>query len=320
MVAAHAAAEAPGTVKAFYCDHFVLPLPPGHRFPMAKYARLRERVAQAAPALGIELVEPDEATIADLERAHEPEYVRRVHAGQLTAAEQRRIGFPWSPAMVSRSRRSSGGTIGALRAALAGDGVGVNLAGGTHHAFAAQGNGYCVFNDTVVAARHAQAAGLARRLLVIDLDVHQGDGTAAICARDDSIYTLSLHGERNYPATKQASDLDVPLRDGCGDDEYLAALAKALAVAVPAARADAAIFLAGADPYAGDRLGHLALSREGLAARDRLVFATCRRHHLPVAVTMAGGYAEDVDEIVGIHFATVAAAAAGAAAWSGPRA
>ncbi|HET7845449.1 MAG TPA: histone deacetylase [Xanthomonadales bacterium] len=306
-------------MKAYYCDHFVLPLPAGHRFPMAKYARLRARVAQAAPTLGIELVEPEEAGIDDLERAHDRDYVRRVSDGGLSPAEVRRIGFPWSPAMVSRSRRSSGGTIGALRAALAGDGVGVNLAGGTHHAFANQGGGYCVFNDTVVAARHVQAHGLARRLLVIDLDVHQGDGTAAICAGDDSIWTLSLHGERNYPATKQRSDLDVPLRDGCGDDEYLAALAGALAIAVPAARADAAIFLAGADPYAGDRLGHLALSREGLAARDRLVFDTCRSHHLPVAVTMAGGYAEDVDEIVGIHFATVAAAAASAAAWAGSR-
>lgn len=175
-----------------------------------------------------------------------------------------------------------------------------------------------MFNDTVVAARHVQAAGLARRLLVVDLDVHQGDGTAAICAGDDSIYTLSLHGERNYPATKQRSDLDVPLRDGCGDDEYLTALSHALAIAIPAARADAVVFLAGADPYAGDRLGHLSLSREGLAERDRLVFDNCRRHHLPVAVTMAGGYAEDVDEIVAIHFATVAAAAACASAWHGP--
>jgi len=305
-------------VKAYYCDHFVLPLPPGHRFPMAKYARLRACVAQAAPALGIELFEPEEASIADLERAHDREYVERVIAGELSHGEVRRIGFPWSHDMVSRSRRSSGGTIGALRAALAGDGVAVNLAGGTHHAFAGHGGGYCVFNDTVVAARNVQAAGLAGRVLVIDLDVHQGDGTAAICAGDDSIYTLSLHGERNYPATKQRSDLDVPLRDGCGDAEYLAALADALAIAFPAARADAAIFLAGADPYAGDRLGHLALSREGLAARDLLVFAACRRHHLPVAVTMAGGYAEDVGEIVAIHFATVAAAAASAAEWARP--
>ena len=305
-------------MKAFYCDHFVLPLPEGHRFPMAKYARLRARVADEGPALGIELVEPAAATRDDLERAHDAVYVDRVIAGELTANEQRRIGFPWSAAMVERSRRSAGGTIGALRAALAGDGVAVNLAGGTHHAFADHGGGYCVFNDTVVAARHVQAAGLARRLVVIDLDVHQGDGTAAICADDPSIFTLSLHGERNYPATKQRSDLDVPLPDGCGDEQYLAALAAALATALPAARADAAVYLAGADPYAGDRLGHLALSREGLAARDRLVFATLRRHHLPVAVTMAGGYAEDVDDIVAIHFATVAEAAASAACGAPP--
>lgn len=305
-------------MKAFYCDHFVLPLPEGHRFPMAKYARLRARVAGAGQALGIELVEPGPATREDLVRAHDAGYVDRVVAGELTATEQRKIGFPWSAAMVERSRRSAGGTIGALRAAIAGDGVAVNLAGGTHHAFADHGGGYCVFNDTVIAARHAQAAGLARRLLVVDLDVHQGDGTAAICADDPSIFTLSLHGERNYPATKQRSDLDVPLPDGCGDAQYLDALAAALATALPAARADAVVYLAGADPFAGDRLGHLALSREGLAARDRLVFETLRRHHLPVAVTMAGGYAEDVDDIVAIHFATVAAAAASAAAGKSP--
>ena len=302
-------------MKAFYCHHFVLPLPAEHSFPMAKYARLHASVQAAAPALGIELVEPAAATDDDLHRAHDRAYVQAMAAGDVDATTMRRIGFPWSTAMVERSRRSSGGTIGALRAALAGDGVGVNLAGGTHHAGPARGGGYCVFNDAVVAARHAQHHGLARRLLVIDLDVHHGDGTAALCAGDPTIYTFSMHGDRGYPAVKPASDLDVPLPDGTGDAGYLDALAAHLPQAIAAAGAEAAIYLAGADPYVGDRLGRLALTKAGLAERDRQVLAACRRHGLPVAVCMAGGYAPDVEDIVDIHEATVRRAAAEAAAW-----
>jgi len=297
-------------VQAWYCHHFVLPLPAGHRFPMVKYRRLYERVAAEGGALGITLREPAPASIEALSRAHDRRYVERVVAGALESAELRRIGFPWSPAMVERSRRSSGGTMAALEAAILGDAVAVNLAGGTHHAYADRGGGYCVFNDSVVAARHVQSLGIAARLIVIDLDVHQGNGTAAICAADPSIYTFSMHAARNYPAVKEASDLDVALPDGCDDRRYLDTLAAALPRAIAESRADAAIYLAGADPYRGDRLGFLALSKSGLALRDRMVFEACARHDLPLAVTMAGGYAEDVEDIVDIHLATVRGAAA----------
>lgn len=277
---------------------------------MAKYARLHERVAAMAPALGIRLHEPPAAADEDLLRAHEPGYVRAMAEGTADAAMMRRIGFPWSAAMVERSRRSSGGTLMALRAALEGEGVAVNLAGGTHHAGPARGGGYCVFNDAAVAARHVQAHGLARRVLVVDLDVHQGNGTAEICAGDDSIFTFSMHAARNYPAVKPSSNLDVALPDGTGDAAYLDALAAHLPQAIARANADAVVYLAGADPFQGDRLGYLALSKPGLAERDRQVLDACHRHGLPLAVCMAGGYAPDVGDIVDIHEATVRQAAA----------
>ncbi len=297
-------------MKVFYCHHFVLPLPEGHRFPMAKYARLHERVAECAERWGITMHVPEAAGIEDLLRAHAPDYVARVIEGRLDATALRRIGFPWSPEMVERSRRSSGATMAALRDAIAGGGIAINLAGGTHHAFADRGGGYCVFNDTVVAARYVQALGLARRVLVIDLDVHHGDGTAAICRDDPSIFTFSMHAARNYPAIKPEGDLDVPLPDGTDDAAYLDALAAHLPRAMSRARADAVIYLAGADPYAGDRLGLLALSKAGLAERDRHVLRACREAGLPVAVTMAGGYAPEVDDIVDIHWQTVRVAVA----------
>jgi acetoin utilization deacetylase AcuC-like enzyme len=297
-------------MQAFSCVQFELPLPDGHAFPMSKYRRLHLAVAERAAAWGIELREPAAATDADLLRVHCPDYVRRMDTGAVSAAEMRRIGFPWSPAMVARSRRSSGATIAALRAAIAGDGVGVNLAGGTHHAGFDRGGGYCVFNDSVVAARHVQSAGLARRVLVIDLDAHQGNGTAALCADDPTIYTYSMHAAKIYPAVKPPSDLDVALPAGTGDADYLDALATTLPRAIAQARADAAIYLAGADPFAGDRLGGLALSFAGLAERDRQVFAACARAGLPVAASMAGGYAPDPDDIVAIHLQTVRLAAA----------
>jgi acetoin utilization deacetylase AcuC-like enzyme len=304
-------------MHAYYCHHFVLPLPEGHRFPMAKYARLHERLQAHAAGLGLHLAVPGPASLDDLLRVHDAGYVGRMLEGTMADAELRRIGFPWSPQMVERSRRSSGATIAALRRALAGDGVAVNLAGGTHHAGPARGGGYCVFNDAAVAARHAQAHRLARRLLVIDLDVHHGDGTAAIFHGDDSVYTLSVHAARNYPAVKPAGDLDVALPDATGDAAYLDALAPALVQAIARSGADAAIYLAGADPYAGDRLGLLALSKPGLRARDAMVFQACRRAGLPVAVAMAGGYAEDVEDIVDIHEATVLEALAAFRSWPG---
>lgn len=296
-------------MKAFYCDHFVLPLPAGHSFPMDKYRLLHERVALNALAWGVQLLEPPAATDDDLLRVHCPDYVGRMLAGTATGQEMRRIGFPWSASMVERSRRSSGGTIMALRSALAGDGIAVNLAGGTHHAGFDRGGGYCVFNDSVVAARHAQQHGLARRLLVVDLDVHQGNGTAALCAGDETVFTFSMHGEKNYPAVKPSSDLDVALPNGCDDARYLDALAANLPLAFDRARADAVLYLAGADPFAGDRLGLLGLSKPGLAERDRQVLSACRKRGLPVAVSMAGGYAPEIADIVDIHARTVSWAA-----------
>lgn len=285
-------------------DAFVLPLPPGHRFPMAKYARLRERVtAFAAERIRV----APSATDAELARAHAPEYVRAVVDDRLDAAALRRIGFPWSAAMVERSRRSAGATIAACRSALAG-GVGINLAGGTHHAHRAYGAGYCVFNDVAVAIQAVRAEGLARRALVVDLDVHQGDGTAAIFAADADITTLSMHGRRNFPFRKAASTFDAELDDGTGDDEYLGTLAALLPRALARARPSFAVYLAGADPFLGDRLGRLALSKTALADRDRYVFDTLAAAGVPVAVAMAGGYADDIDDIVDIHCATVALA------------
>jgi acetoin utilization deacetylase AcuC-like enzyme len=296
-------------MKAWYCHQFVLPLPPGHRFPMAKYARLHERLQAQAAALGLSLHEPPEASLEDLLRVHHADYVRRVLDGGLSEHEQRRIGFPWSPAMPLRSRRVSGATTAALRAAILGDGIGINLAGGTHHAFADHGAGYCVFNDSVVAARHVQAHGLARKVLVVDLDVHHGNGTAALAAGDDSLFAFSMHAAKNYPAVKPAGDLDVALADGTGDAEYLDLLARHLPQAISRARPDCVVYLAGADPWHGDRLGHLALSKAGLAERDRQVVDACARAGLPLAISMAGGYAEDVEDIVDIHEATVRVAA-----------
>lgn len=295
-------------MKIYYTDRFVLPLPAGHRFPMAKYAMLRERVHGAGLA-GIEALRiPDAASDQELLRAHDADYLMRVFEGALTQSEIRRIGFPWTPEMVERSRRSSGATIAACRAALA-EGVAVNLAGGTHHAFRDHGAGYCVFNDSAVAALAMQADGLARRLVVIDCDVHQGDGTAAILAHDTSVFTFSIHGEKNFPFRKEASDLDIELADGTGDDEYLVALEKGICHALSAAQPDLAIYLAGADPYQDDRLGRLALTAKGLELRDRMVLQFCRDAGVPVAIAMAGGYARRIEDTVDIHFATVRVAA-----------
>lgn len=290
-------------MRVYYCDRFVLPLPAEHRFPMAKYRLLRERIATAA-GMHIELLEPPSATLDDLLQVHCPDYVERVLVHGLSAQEQRRIGLPWSPALAERARRVSGATIAALRAALE-DGLALSLAGGTHHAHRDHGAGYCVFNDSVVAARHVQRHRGVRRVLVVDLDVHHGDGTAALTRDDPSIYTYSMHAARNYPAVKPPSDLDVALPDGTGDAEYLNRLAATLPRAIAAASADCAIYLAGADPYHGDRLGFLALSKAGLRERDRYTLKTLRDAGLPVAITMAGGYAEALDDLVDIHYATV---------------
>lgn len=287
---------------AWYADHFVLPLPDTHRFPMDKYRRLRERVAAELP--DVVLCEPPAATDAELGRAHDPAYIARAARGELSTPEIRVIGFPWSPQMIERSRRSAGATMAACRAALR-DGISVNLAGGTHHAKFASGASYCVFNDAAVATRMLQAECGIARVAIVDLDVHQGDGTAEILGRADDAFTLSLHGEHNFPFRKERSHLDVALPDGTGDAAYLAALDDGLAVMTRRFDPQFVIYLAGADPYAGDRLGRLKLGKTGLAARDTRVFDYCQQRNLPLAVTMAGGYAENIDDIVDIHFATV---------------
>jgi acetoin utilization deacetylase AcuC-like enzyme len=273
---------------------------------MSKYARLRARVLEGDLA-GVAHVAPP-AGDADIVRAHCPAYLGRVVGGTLSPAEQRAIGFPWTPQMVERSRRTSGATVAAARAALA-DGVAVNLAGGTHHAFRDRGEGFCVLNDSAIAARALQAAELVERVVVIDCDVHQGNGTAAIFRDDPTVFTFSIHGANNFPFAKEASDLDVELADGTGDREYLAALGRGLDEALAGARPDLAIYLAGADPYYDDRLGRLALTKQGLLERDRLVLEMCDRAGVPVAVTMAGGYAQDIDDTVEIHCNTVETAA-----------
>ena len=290
-------------VKLFYTDHFVLPLPDEHPFPMSKYRLLRERIVAADWARDCELLVPDAATDDELQLAHCEDYIERVVRGQLTDKEVKRIGFPWSSELVQRSRRSTGATIAAARAASR-DGVSANLAGGTHHAFRDRGEGYCVFNDVAVAARVMQRDGASMSILIVDCDVHQGNGTAEIFAGDPSVTTFSMHGLRNYPLKKTASDLDIALPNGTGDQEYLSRLELALARLLRAPY-DFVFYLAGADPYEKDRLGRLALSKEGLRHRDEIVLSRCREMRLPVAIVMAGGYAEDVDEIVDIHATTI---------------
>ena len=295
-------------MNAFYSDTFVLPLPAGHRFPMEKYALLRERVAECGIIAADKLHIPPAASDTQLLRAHTADYIERMERGLLTPQEVRRIGFPWTPGMVERSRRSSGATIEACLAALR-DGYAANLAGGTHHACSDHGEGFCIFNDSAVAARELQARGLVQRVLVIDCDVHQGNGTAEITRGDDSIFTFSIHGEKNFPFRKEQSDLDIGLGDGAGDAMYLAALEGGLMEAIERSHADLAIYLAGADPYEDDKLGRLALTKAGLAARDRLVFDFCEQAGLPVAITMAGGYARTIADTVDIQAATIAEAA-----------
>jgi acetoin utilization deacetylase AcuC-like enzyme len=295
-------------VKLWYADHFVLPLPPGHRFPMEKYSRLRERLMASGHFAPDDFRVPDALDDATLARAHTPEYIRNVVAGTLPPAEQRRIGFPWSPQMVERSRRSAGATLAACRTALA-EGCSANLAGGTHHAGRDYGSGFCVFNDAAVATRTLQAEGRVRTVAIVDCDVHQGDGTAHILGRDPDVWTLSLHGERNFPFRKQRSHRDIALPDGAGDAQYLPLLDDALHELFERITPELVIYLAGADPFEGDRLGRLALSQPGLAQRDALVLATCQRHGVPVAIAMAGGYGHDIDDTVAIHATTLLTAA-----------
>lgn len=293
-------------MKAYYSDHFVLPLPAGHRFPMAKYGLLRERLARELPQVALQ--EAPRASDGELALVHAPAYIASLEQGTISPAAMHEIGFPWSAAMMERSRRSAGATVAATRMALH-EGVAANLAGGTHHAYGEKGGGFCVFNDAAVAARLMQAEwGRQQRhalhVAIIDLDVHQGNGTAHIFQQDDSVFTLSLHGERNFPFRKENSDLDVALPDGCGDEPYLQALETAIEELQHRFEPGLVIYLAGADPFEGDRLGRLNLSYDGLEARDRRVFDWCWQRRIPLAFAMAGGYGVKSDETVQVQFNT----------------
>jgi len=291
-------------MSIFYTDIFVLPLPETHKFPMSKYALLRERVAQDHRFAEQDLQVPPVASDVQILLAHTENYLSRLKSGELTYKEIRRIGFPWSPQMVERSRRSTGATISAVESALF-CGLGINLAGGTHHAFRDRGEGYCVFNDSLVAARCWQARGKVNRVLIIDADVHQGNGSAAIAAGDDSVFTFSIHGEKNFPYYKEISDLDMALPDGVGDEAYLEMLKRGVRESIERSRPDLVMYLAGADPFEKDRFGRLKITKAGLMERDRIVFEYCRSAGLPLTISMAGGYAPHVHDTVDIHFATV---------------
>jgi acetoin utilization deacetylase AcuC-like enzyme len=290
-------------VRAFFCDTYEVPLPPGHRFPLPKYRLLRERLVAEGVLSAHELEESGLIDRPSLLLAHTPEYLDAVFSGTLCAADQRTLGFSWTEALVRRSRASVFGTVAAARAALR-DGMAGNLAGGTHHAYPDRGTGFCVFNDIAVAARTLQREGLIDRALVVDLDVHQGDGTAAIFAGDESVFTFSMHGAKNFPFRKQRSSLDVELPDGCQDPEYLAALERHLPAALQSARADIVFFLAGVDPLEHDQLGRLKLSRAGLGRRDRMVASAARERGLPLVLTLGGGYARPIGLSVEAHLGT----------------
>lgn len=290
-------------MKVFYCDQFVLPLPPAHRFPMDKYRRLRDRIQQWNNG-EFELCVPAAATAEQLALAHSETYIQRVFDGALDRRQLRALGFPWSERLVERSRRSVGATIEACRAAMAA-GAAASLAGGTHHAFADRPQGFCVFNDAAVALRSMQQEGRLKRGMVVDCDVHQGNGTAAIFRDDPSVYTFSIHGRNNFPHQKEHSDLDIALPDGVEDRVYLRALDGGLQKSFAAARPELVVYIAGADPYAQDRWGRMAITKAGLAERDRTVYRYCHQWQAPAVVVMAGGYATDIDDVVDIHFESV---------------
>jgi acetoin utilization deacetylase AcuC-like enzyme len=296
---AHPANELADMRCAYHPDYFVA-LPPTHPFPMAKYPLLFEQLRRDGLLDPGEVIEPGEAGLTDLRLVHDQGYLDRLALGTLDSAALRKIGVPWSPALWRRSRLATQGTLEAARAALE-DGLAANLAGGTHHAFKAHGEGFCLLNDVAVAIRVLQRDGRVRRALVIDLDVHQGNGTAAIFAGDPDVFTFSMHGERNYPLQKMRSTLDVGLADGIGDDEYLELLVRHLDDVLAAFRPDLVFYLAGVDPARGDRYGRLALSDDGIARRDRHVLETCRGRGLPLVITIAGGYAPTPARTAELH-------------------
>jgi acetoin utilization deacetylase AcuC-like enzyme len=295
-------------LHAWSSAKYTFPLPEGHRFPIAKYALLRERVLAEGIVTSDRMHDPARVARQDLLLVHTADYVDRFTGGRLTSEEERRLGFPWSESLVERSYRATGGTSEAARHAIE-HGIAMNLAGGTHHAFPDHGEGFCVFNDVAVAIRALQRDDRISRAAIIDLDVHQGNGTHAIFSTDDSVFTFSMHGGRNYPFRKVAGRLDVELADRTGDDEYLTALTSVLPRVLADARADLVVYLAGADPHERDRLGRLSLTFDGLARRDSIVLDLCREVGLPVVVTIAGGYGTRIEETVDVHVATARIAA-----------
>jgi acetoin utilization deacetylase AcuC-like enzyme len=304
-------------MQVFYATQFVLPLPPGHRFPMGKYQLLRDRLAAELPSILLMQAEP--ATDGELALVHTPAYVQAISDGTVDPKVMREIGFPWSLAMADRARRSVGATVSACRAAFR-DGIAANIAGGTHHAYADKGGGFCVFNDAAVATRlmqaeHARRSRTALKVAIVDLDVHQGNGTARIFQGDPGVFTLSLHGQKNFPFRKEASDLDVDLPDGTGDEAYLHALERALEELAHRFDPGLVIYLAGADPHEGDRLGRLKLTWDGLESRDRRVFDWAWQRGVPLAFAMAGGYGHRMEDTVQVQINTFAAAVGYAARW-----
>ena len=292
-------------MNIYYSDPFTFPLPPQHSFPAEKYRLLRARVERWPAATGVDLLLAPRATEEELLLVHDARYLASFAAGDLDDDAMKRIGFPWSPELVERSLRSCGGTVAAARHA-ARAGRAAYLAGGTHHARAASGAGYCVYNDCAVGARVIQREAGVARVLIVDTDVHQGDGTAAIFDGDPDVFTLSIHGDQNFPAAKAQSDLDVALPTNTGDDVYLAALRHAFEEALDRARPEFVFYLSGADAFVGDRFGRLALSKAGLRQRDALVLGEIRRRGLPHVTVMGGGYGKDIRDSVDVYEATVA--------------
>lgn len=287
-------------MKCSYHTGYHVALSAGHPFPMSKYALLKAQLLAAGILAPADLVEPEPISVEALARVHTPEYLAKLSAGNLSPAELRKLGLPWSEALWLRSRLAAGGTLLAARGALI-DGMAGNLAGGTHHAFADHGEGFCVVNDVAVAIRQLQAEGVIHRALVIDLDVHQGNGTAAIFADCGTVYTFSMHGEKNYPLLKMRSSLDVELPDGTGDAEYLERLDRHLGPVIDRAAPELVFYVAGVDVAAGDRYGKLCLSDEGIRQRERTVISAVRAKGLPLVIVLAGGYAATRERTAALH-------------------
>ena len=288
-------------MKFFYCDHHTFPLPAGHRFPLPKYAKLRERIQRELPQASLHTAHA--ASEEQILRVHDREYLQKLKEGTISEKEERRLGLPWTPGLFTRSLYSVGGTIAAAHAAVE-DGIAMNLAGGTHHAYPDHGEGFCVFNDVAIAIRALQDEEVVERVVIIDCDVHQGNGTAFIFQDDPNVFTFSIHGAKNFPLHKEKSDLDIELADSTGDDDYLSELDWGVRRALDLSQAQFVFYLAGSDPFEGDMLGRLKLSKAGLAARDRLVLDHCRAAGIPIAITMSGGYARNIEDSVEIHFNT----------------